>query len=372
MWIRSPKWDGCWILSGVPLGLALTVLYGFAPESFPLKMLLVMFLANGHALAPIWAAWSNPGFRKRLRAGLWKYAGLPAALILGATAIGISVSIWLPAYRPGFSPDMQVAALMGDWRNPFVPLMTAYVWWNIWHFGKQNFGVLRLYGGGSRRLDLVYACGTTWATMIASMIPALSHTLHDATGWPATPHPFLDYFQDAYLFVALIAGGAMVAHEAVNGSLPRVIFSATLAIGMIAAFWAGLWMFAILLVNHWLVAIGLAGQVCAKGDWRRFATISAGLSLVGAVLFASMFLRPDTTVQLTCWALGFRFGLGFVHFLYDRWIYRFSDPLVTATVGLALFPRRQVTSASFRSGSIAADYRASSGSDAIRSLSGRL
>jgi hypothetical protein len=28
-----------------------------------------------------------------------------------------------------------------------------------------------------------------------------------------------------------------------------------------------------------------------------------------------------------------RMGLGFVHFLYDRWIWKLSDPQVRATIG---------------------------------------
>jgi hypothetical protein len=35
--------------------------------------------------------------------------------------------------------------------------------------------------------------------------------------------------------------------------------------------------------------------------------------------------------------VGGRLGLGFVHFLYDRRIYRFSDPMVGATIGREIF-----------------------------------
>jgi hypothetical protein len=34
-------------------------------------------------------------------------------------------------------------------------------------------------------------------------------------------------------------------------------------------------------------------------------------------------------------AVALRTGLGFVHFLYDRWVYRFGDPAVRAIVGSA-------------------------------------
>jgi hypothetical protein len=32
-----------------------------------------------------------------------------------------------------------------------------------------------------------------------------------------------------------------------------------------------------------------------------------------------------------------RIGLGFVHFLYDRWVYKLSDPQVRAIIGRDIF-----------------------------------
>jgi hypothetical protein len=66
----------------------------------------------------------------------------------------------------------------------------------------------------------------------------------------------------------------------------------------------------------------------------------------GFVLFCLLFvdLRKLPTVGLTTAALyftvtavGFRLGLGFVHFLYDRWLYKLSDPPVRATIGRDIF-----------------------------------
>ena len=34
-----------------------------------------------------------------------------------------------------------------------------------------------------------------------------------------------------------------------------------------------------------------------------------------------------------------RMGLGFVHFLYDRWVWKLRDPLVRATIGRDLLKR---------------------------------
>jgi hypothetical protein len=185
------------------------------------------------------------------------------------------------------------------------------------------------------RIDKGYACFVTWATMAMALIPAIARVSHDALGWPAASHPFLDYIEDGYLAAALLLGGAMVAYEIVNGSLPRAVFTGTFALGVMTGFWAGLWVFAILLLNHWLVAIGLASAVHSRWEMHRFALAAATLSLVGEVLFARLFSRPDLMLRLTTWALRFRFG--FVHYLYDRWIYKFSDPPVGATIDATLF-----------------------------------
>lgn len=340
-WIRSPVWDGFWILSGLPLGLALTILDRFGP-GMPLRAMVALFLANGHALAPIVAGWGNAGFRVRvMSARPWKYIALPGALLLGATAIGIGTSVLMPSYQPGFMPDAQINGIEHDYRNPFVLLLSVYLVWNAYHFGMQNFGVLSLYRRGlpcySRRIDKAYACALTWAAMSIPLLPAVAHSLHNATGWPRQPYPFLSYAQDGYLAVALVLAAAMLARELLIGTLPRILFVATLGLAPIAAFWAGLWVFAIILVNHWLVAIGLASTVQARGDGRVFVYSAIGLIFVGAVLFAAIFLGPDLTMHLTAWAIGFRIGLGFVHFLYDRWIYR-SPEIKFAVIGRTEWP----------------------------------
>jgi hypothetical protein len=346
-WIRGPAWDGFWILSGLPLGLALTCSHYFNP-ALPVTLIVAMFLANAHAMAPIAAAWGNRGFRARMQNRPAKYVGLPAMLLLVSIGIGAGITTYDPHFRPGITADLQVYNIGHDFGNPFVLLAFVYMLWNAYHFGMQNFGVLSLYRRkaapkGSRTIDKLYGCSATWATMAVPLIPPAAHSLHGLVGWPSHPHPFLDYVEDGYLFAALIVGGVMLANEVVNGSLPRALFVATLGLGMVAVFWVGLWVFAIILVNHWLVAIGLGSAVCAERGRRSFALFAAGLALAGACIYAVLFLSPGLTLRVTAWAVAFRIGLGFVHFLYDRWIYSFSDPKVRSTIGLALFGQTQDT-----------------------------
>lgn len=90
--------------------------------------------------------------------------------------------------------------------------------------------------------------------------------------------------------------------------------------------WAfGLW--------HWLPAIWLAAKVS-----RRPVLFWAAMVLVGALIAVSVWgAVAYGSLAVAMIAVGARLGLGFVHFLYDRWIWRLSDPQVRATIGNDLF-----------------------------------
>jgi type IV secretory pathway TrbD component len=134
-------------------------------------------------------------------------------------------------------------------------------------------------------------------------------------------------------------------------SLPRAIFILTDGLALILIFHIGLWGFAIIAMNHWLVAIGLASHVHANREGVSPWPFALGLCLAGLLLFAALFVDPvkllsggisTAMLSFSAAAVGFRLGLGFVHFLYDRWIWRLSDPQVRATIGRDLFPETRL------------------------------
>ena len=70
-----------------------------------------------------------------------------------------------------------------------------------------------------------------------------------------------------------------------------------------------------------------------------------GLTIAGAAVFCLLFVSLSAlptygfsveVLHFTVTVVGLRLGLGFVHFLYDRWIYKLSDPRVRATIGADL------------------------------------
>jgi hypothetical protein len=85
--------------------------------------------------------------------------------------------------------------------------------------------------------------------------------------------------------------------------------------------------------NHWITELGLCGWVSRHG----FALIAAMLAF-GALGFLWMMPAPWGMLMWVIPALlGAQIGLGFWHFLQDRWIWKLSDPQVRATIGRDLF-----------------------------------
>jgi hypothetical protein len=257
-WIRNPWWDGFWILSGLPCGAALTLLLLWVPGTVQLFW-IVLLTQTGHLLSPMALAWGHDGFRALMMRRPLKFIGAPAVILAAATLIGGIAGQHVPNLR--FNPNsFSLAAgptTLAEFRNPFMAMVTLYAAWNAYHFGKQAFGVMSVYRhkqGGydyrQRRIDLVYCCTVVWAAMAIPFIPQIAHGIHDLTGWPAHPHPFLDHIQRAYLIAALVLIALMLIREWFSGhSLPRAIFILTDGLGMILVFHFGLWGFAIIGLN---------------------------------------------------------------------------------------------------------------------------
>lgn len=201
----------------------------------------------------------------------------------------------------------------------------------------------------------------TWLAMAIPFLPHLTRDLYALLGWHPTlayvavetpsgylrrvPRPaVLDYFKPAYCTIALLALGAMLTVELRRGfCLPRLVLIITQGLGLVLVWFAGLWGLAIIAINHWLTSIGLASHIA---DSQRCNRTAAVIMLAGTLLFCALFVDPHmvwahglsaATLHFSFAAVAFRLGLGFVHFLYDRWLYKFSDPAVRATIGAAVF-----------------------------------
>jgi hypothetical protein len=244
-WVRSPWWDGFWILSGLPIGLALVFL---PPAVGFLFFTAAVFLETGHAFSPIVLTWSDAGLR-RIAMDRWvEFVAFPLSLFVGVFFVPTEV------------------------------VFGIYYAWNIYHFGMQNFGVLSLYkrkqaGSPDRRL------------------------------------------RDGLLCLVLTVVGM--------GALP--LLSSDQSLGLL---FTGVFSF-----SHWLTDIGLSSRV-SRHPWLFITMVLA----MGSVGFLWMVPRADhMATRLIPTVLTARWGLGFVHFLYSRWVWKISDPKVRATAGTDIF-----------------------------------
>jgi hypothetical protein len=253
-------------------------------------------------------------------------------IILVAAAIGIFTSLFANLH---IDIGLRVKVYnFGDYKQPFVMMVVLYWFWNAYHFGMQNFGVLSIYrkksGSGDRRLDMAFCLFTQAAASFLVLAPYLGFER--------------SVVRDLYVTLALTSVLAMMLCE--NRLSPRIPFILADAGGLALVFWAGLWGFAIWSVNHWLVAIGLSSHVYSVHRGRSAAVFAAGLIAAGMAVFWLVYgsgvnphtlFDPGFVVRATMIAISLRYGFAFTHFLYDGWLWQLSNPQVRATIGRNLF-----------------------------------
>jgi hypothetical protein len=310
---RIPFAGWLWLLSGLPIGL---VLMWSPPPVWVAFFTFAVCLEVGHALSPIVFAWTDGRYRRLIFKYPRKYILLPGALFVVAAAIGAATSLgWTSFVQPAQDLTGQNYAFTGV-RNPFGMMVTAYWWWNVYHFGMQNFGVLSMCrtGRSARPRRPLLSVGTRQVLR---------------------PRPA------AVLCLAITAFGMVI--------LPKLVHSPALGVGFYSIFF----------VNHWIVAIGLPSHVenTRDGSWPRLRAwgFALGVLLLGGIGFiwsAPAWVwrawgysipaqAPDFALisHVVPVVLSLRFGLSFAHFLYDRHIWKMGDPEIRAIIGPAFAPR---------------------------------
>jgi hypothetical protein len=142
-WIRSPWWDGIWILTAC-------------------RSVAWLF-------SRLFTSRSKCSFKPL------KFIGLPLLLLALAAVVG-SVSAVLPLDAVLDISKISVRSPV-DFQNPLIVLMLIYAAWNAYHFGMQNFGVLRIYqakcGGGQRSWDMTFCLVTIAVATLLPFVPRL-------------------------------------------------------------------------------------------------------------------------------------------------------------------------------------------------------
>jgi hypothetical protein len=319
----------------LPLGAALIGLSNVMPVVF-ITFSLVVVLQQSHNLSPIVVSWGHRRFREHMLEHWIKFVAIPALILVVSVGVGWLSGILYPTFFPFYGTKIGVFELQG-WQSPLGLMLGLYFIWNTWHFAKQNFGVLSIYriksGSGHRTIDLVYALSIHIAATLIGVLMMLGLVSNSV--------------MYVCVFGALAAAAVMLSFE--TRLSPRIAFIITDASRLVLGWTSGLWSFAISGMNHWLVAIGLSSHVHARD--RSAVAFSTALLGLGTIVFALLFVAlpfcglhsTSGPVPLPWWvratmpAVSLRLGLGFVHFLYDRWLWKLSDPVVRSTIGADLF-----------------------------------
>ena len=329
LWIRGPWWDGFWILSGLPIALALLLL---SPSIYLVLAVTILF-EHAHFLSPMTLAWWHTGFRGLMLQRPMKFIGVPILIILATTTIGVLTSRFVPDLKVDVGTTVRVYDF-ADYKQPFVMLVVLYFLWNNFHFGMQNFGVLSIYrvksGSGTRRKDMIYCLGVQFASAIMVYARVLQLDRDDMR---------------SFYFLAAAAGIVAMLMTETRWS-PRILFIIADGVALMFFVQSFLWGFAIWSVNHWFVAIGLSSHVYGVQRGRSPAPFVLGLLAASVLVFWLIFgsgvnlhtiFDPKFVARTTIILMSVRYGVAFTHFLYDRWLWQFSNPDVRATIGKDLF-----------------------------------
>jgi hypothetical protein len=373
-WIKSPAWDLVWVLNALWLApLVLLLAQGHddvrASPVDELFFALTVPLWFGHRVSSAWLAYATPAYRPLLATQRLRFVVAPLAIAAACFALFLAPERVLP-----------------------LPLAERVVWLAVvdylfvsHHFAAQHFGLLSLYrvraGRASdpvaRRLDrcfalvvgggfVVLAEALTGSTAFQDplIVPLLGVDLSDA---------FVRMLHHGGVALVVILTALMLYAElrSQRASLPRVAYVLGVSSMVLFAFLArDPFLFVVLWsVQHWSAAMGLASLTASGGPeapgshWQRVLepinrrgwTVLLVLAVASALLLpvleveavpdkeayadrifgdAAIWLRSSPLVPALL-ALGF--ATGFIHYLLDRAVFRFSSADVrNAARGLLL------------------------------------
>jgi len=347
--------------------IVLWLSYGYSdPESSPLDLLyfgLTALFWIGHRFSSTYLAYCTEAYRPLLRTQPIRFIVLPLLITLGCFAIFLPVDSALPWTR----------------QERLVGLAIIDYAWVTYHFAAQHFGALSLYRSRAGRSACI--CTRKFDRFFALTVGGILVFVADIlAGAVAYQEKWIDRWsfaqwivsaQDSIRFLAtaalLIATAITLYCELRSSpwSLPRVLYIIGMAVMVcIALRPRSLFLFLVIWTSqHWILATGLASQAPNKeradngGLIRRaFHNVNVRpwailillmtLSVVLLPLFEVEANRQDgtyygdrlfgaiaTQLRTSSWVpflLALGFATGFIHYLLDRSVFRFSNPQVRA------------------------------------------
>ncbi len=360
-WIRSPQWDGFWFLSGFWVPTLLLLLPLASSQSLIVWVTLCTWIA--HRLSSLYLALCVGEYRAVLQAKPGYFFRLP--LLLGLVLMGfvLAPESLIPI------PRLERFLLLG---------LGDYCF-SLYHFAVQHYGILSVYRSklphGQKdpqllKYDWWMCIGVSglFSLIMDGVNGELSHLL----GLPAPPLWVQAVFPNLQLGLTLVIlsvwGLLMRRYVHQQQGWARMLYVSSLCyMTLVSLYVSPLLYFAMAQIQHWLVSLGLTthmahnSRVIPNGWYRPWAWINRrawgpllllillSLSLT-PILEADYYIAyyfnaesltiPDFLPQFkdSLWIYlfgGLAFFTSFLHYIYDRGVFRFSDP-VTRTAALSL------------------------------------
>ena len=377
VWVRTPLWDGAWILNALWLApLVWWLGHGhFDPLNSPINSFYLVITACfwiGHRLSSAYLAYCTAAYRPLLQSQPVRFIWLPLSIA------AVVFAFLLPndgVYSLSLLERILVLAVI-DY---------AFV---IYHFASQHYGVLSLYRARSgrprdpriQRFDRLFALGIGGVMVFIAELLAGTAVLQDRWFDPIVDPNWLSlvhgHFQLLGTGVVALATSGLVWLELRSGtpSFPRIAYIVSISLMVVTAFFVDPFVFIVMwTTQHWLVAVGLT-SLAAVGEprpgpsrWYRFwnAVNRRRWSVLLVLVLISIALMPVMEVEAvddeasrygplvlpfltdllaapglvpTLTALGF--ASGFIHYAMDRSVFRFSNPEVRHAARGLLSPGR--------------------------------
>jgi hypothetical protein len=364
-WIRSPAWDLVWTLNALWLAPLLLLLarghddLRYSPVD-TLFFALAVPLWFGHRVSSAWLAYATPAYRPLLATQRLRFVVAPIAIAVACFAVLLAPGSVLP-----------------------MPLLERVVWLSVlnyllvsYHFAAQHFGLLSLYRArAGRAADASTRTLDRWfALVVGGGFVVVAEWL---TGSIAVQERWIDpllgsvgsnllarVLHDGGIAIVVVLTALMLRAElrSQRPSLPRIGYILSVATMVLFAYLArDPFLFIVLWsVQHWSAAMGLT-SLAASGSqqepgsrWQRLlAPVNRrGWAVLLVLAIASVLLLPVLEVEavtdeyvyadrifgdLAWWLrssplvpvlLALGFATGFIHYLLDRAVYRFSSPEV--------------------------------------------
>jgi len=384
-WVRSPAWDGFWILN--TLWIAPIVWWAVRtdpdPGDSPLHtfyLLLTICFWVGHRFSSAYLAYFTSAYRPLLKTQRARFVWVP---------VGLAVAVF------GFllPPD---DALPWPRGMRFMYLVILDYGLITYHFAAQHFGFLSLYrvragrprSPGARRLDRAYALIVGGLMVVVAEL--IAGTIFYQEFWldPVFDPEWLlrvqGIVQVGGIAFIVLATGWMLYREVASGSpsLPRTLYVIGMAGMVTAAFYVNPFVFVVLwATQHWIAAMGLATVVASAdrkaqasgwyGGWQRISrrpwllallliTVSVVLLPVmevealgeGEASFSAALVPDIAEALMTSTWVPALIALGmftaFLHYTLDRAVFRLSDPEVRGAAKGLFEPRGRSADARIR------------------------